>query len=241
MKLLSRLLIPFQRNRTAQRSTIYEIFTRNRRKDIHKWHHYFAAYETYLAPFRMQPITVLEIGLWRGGSLRMWREYFGPRTRICGIDIDPTAATFERDGYDIYIGDQADRQFLRHVREEIGQIDIVIDDGGHTMSQQVNAFEELYPVTKHLYIVEDTHTSYWPAFQDRAAGTFMEYAKGKADALSEWHLQPESWNTYAIPPTHRTKSVAVSQFCAETRAVHFYDSMVVFEKGENMPRWHEIR
>jgi len=158
-----------------------------------------------------------------------------------GIDFNPAAAAYEQEGYRVFIGDQADRTFLRKVRDELGSIDVVIDDGGHTMLQQVHSFEELYPVTKRLYVVEDTHTSYWAQFQDRPAGTFIDYAKDKVDALHEWHRQLESKRLYEIPPAERTKPVPVSQFCAETRAVHFYDSMVVFEKGENPPRWHETR
>lgn len=220
---------------------MYDIFLRNRRQDIHKWHHYFGIYDRYLAPWRGRPITVLEIGLWRGGSLRMWRDYFGASATICGIDVNPAAQAYEGAGFRIFIGDQADRAFLGKVRDEIGTIDIVLDDGGHTMAQQVNTFEELYPVTRHLYIVEDTHTSYWQQFQDRPEGTFIDYAKHKVDELHEWHRDPQSYKVYAVPPAERTQAVPVSQFCADTRAVHFYDSIVVFEKGENQPRWHEQR
>jgi hypothetical protein len=242
MSLLQRLFGSVRGRHPAPKRALYDIFLSNRRQDLAKWHHYFDIYERHLAPYRGRAVTVLEIGLWRGGSLRMWREYFGTAARICGIDVDPATAAYERDGYDIFVGDQADRTFLRQVKDELGAIDIVIDDGGHKMSQQVNAFEELYPETRHVYIVEDTHTSYWPEYQDRPTGTFIDYAKDKVDALHEWHRQPpEDRRLYAVPPAERLRPVEVSQFCAQTRSVHFYDSIVVFEKGENPPRWRETR
>ena len=154
MSLLFRVLGGLRRKGAAPQATVYEIFLRNRRQDIHKWHHYFDIYERFLAPYRGQPVTVLEIGLWRGGSLRMWREYFGSSASICGVDVDASSAAYAREGFSIFIGDQADRQFLGKVRDELGKIDVVIDDGGHTMTQQVNSFEELYPVTTRLYMVE---------------------------------------------------------------------------------------
>lgn len=221
--------------------TLYDIFLRNRRQDIAKWHHYFDVYERHLAPYHNRPVTLLEIGLWQGGSLRMWREYFGPAARICGIDVDPATAAYRRDGYEIFVGDQADPAFLGRVKQALPAIDIVIDDGGHRMSQQVASFEALYPATTDVYIVEDTHTSYWPEYQDRAEGTFIDYAKDKVDALHEWHRKHENRRFYMVPPEDRTETIEVSAFCAQTRGVHFYDSMVVFEKGENPPRWRETR
>src|SRR5688500_2137829 len=134
MSLLQRLFGSVRGRHPAPKAALYDIFLRNRRKDLAKWHHYFDIYERHLAPYRGRAVTVVEIGLWRGGSLRMWREYFGTTARICGIDVDPATAAYEREGYDIFVGDQADRTFLKKVKDELGTIDIVIDDGGHKMS-----------------------------------------------------------------------------------------------------------
>lgn len=240
MSLLLRLMRSLGRERKTSAPTLYDIFLRNTRKDVTKWHHYFDIYEQYFVRHRGDPVTLLEIGVSQGGSLRMWSEYFGSSARIYGIDIQPGAARYERNGVRIFIGDQADRSFLREVRDEIGPIDIVLDDGGHKMSQQIVTFEELYPVTKHLYVVEDTHSSYWPEFQDGPC-TFVDYARAKVDALYEWHLAPESRTQHRLPPHKRPSVTPVSEFCASTRAIHFYDSVIVFEKGDNPPRWNEVR
>src|SRR4030081_218212 len=108
MRMFLELMRGLRRKHVEPQETLYEIFLRNRDQDLHKWHHYFGIYEQFLAPYRGQPFTLLEIGWWRGGSLRMWRKYFGPSARIVGMDINPACAVHERDGFRIFIGNQAD-------------------------------------------------------------------------------------------------------------------------------------
>jgi hypothetical protein len=224
----------------SRAKSLYEIFLSNSKRDIDKWHHYFEIYERFLAPHRDRPISLLEIGVYRGGSLRMWRRYFGEAARIYGLDIDPRCAEHAKHGARVFIGDQADRRFLQQLKTEVGALDFVIDDGGHTASQQITAFEELYPVTRHAYIVEDTHTSYWPRYMDMGVTTFLSFARSKVDDLHGWHRDPASLDFHLIPPSERP-ATPVSEFCRTTLGVHFFDSMVVFEKGENPPRWQETR
>ena len=229
--------------KNRREKTLYEIFLLNQRKDIKKWHHYFSVYEKFLSPYRDRPVRILEIGVFRGGSMRMWREYFGKAALIYGIDIDPECARLVNpaDATQIFIGSQTDRDFLRNIKTEIGEFDIVIDDGGHTARQQITSFEELYPATRGIYLVEDTHTSYWPEFMDMGDTTFMSFAKDKLDSLYEWHSDRGNYELHGIPPEERASAPPVSDFCQNTLGVHFYDSMVVFEKGLNEPRWHENR
>jgi hypothetical protein len=61
------------------------------------------------------------------------------------VDINPNCKQFEEPGVRIEIGDQGDRVFLRTLAASLPPIDILIDDGGHTMRQQINTFEELFP------------------------------------------------------------------------------------------------
>lgn len=239
MSLLTRLLRDVRVTRRSPAPTLRELFSRWER--INKWRHYLDIYERYLGPLRGTPIRLLEIGVFKGGSLRLWREYFGPQAELFGVELSPDAAALAREGFGIFIGDQGDPGFMEQVKNEVGTLDVVIDDGGHSMRQQVNSFEVLYPATSRVYIVEDTHTSYWPRYQDRPEGSFIDYAREKIDLLHEWHWNPDSLTLHNIPPERRPETPQVSEFCATTRAIHFYDSMVVFEKGENEPRWHERR
>ena len=196
VSILARLLGSIGRRRTPP-PTLHEIFQRNHVGTSTEWHHYFDSLRALPVAAPRRPLTLLEIGVNRGGSLRMWRDYFGPSARIYGMDVNPACAAFEKDGVRIFIGDQADRDFLRQVKADIGELDVVIDDGGHKMSQQINSFEELYPATRQLYLVEDTHSSYWKRFLDMGSMTFIEYAKQKVDALHEWHRHRGSFELHA--------------------------------------------
>lgn len=189
---------------------------------IHKWMHYFDVYHRHFAPYRDEPVTVVEVGVYHGGSLRMWREYFGRRARIVGVDIDPRCKALEEPGTEIVIGDQEDRGFLRELRERVGPIDVVIEDGGHTMGQQIATLEELWPavVPGGVYLAEDLHTSYWDEFGGghRKPGTFIEYAKDLVDDMHAWHTRERGH-----PPTDWTRTIA---------GMHVYDSIIVFDKAD---------
>src|SRR5262249_12106652 len=206
------------------------------------WHHYFEVYQKFLGRFRGTAPTVLEIGVQRGGSLRMWRKFFGAGARIIGVDVDPACAAVAQDGFEIHIRDQADVAFLRRLIKTYEGFDIVIDDGGHKTHQQITTFEQLYGSCREVFIVEDTHTNYWPAFQDRADGqTFISYSRKLIDSLHEWHFQPRHFAHYGKSPATRGPDANVSEFCRTTKAITFADSMVIFEKGINPPRHHERR
>ena len=114
-------------------------------RQIHKPPNYFPIYERHLERFRNRPVTMLEIGVSHGGSLQMWKSYLGPEAQIWGVDIDERCKALEEDQIAIRIGDQSDRSFLRELVSEMPEIDIVLDDGGHKMEQQIRSFEEIYP------------------------------------------------------------------------------------------------
>jgi hypothetical protein len=195
-------------------------FRDNTGRLIHKWHHYFEIYDRHLARYRGTDVHVVEFGVSQGGSMQMWKHYFGPRCRIYGIDRNPACKQIEEDRVEIHIGDQEDREFLRSLARRIPRIDVLIDDGGHSMRQQIHTFEELFPhVDAHgVYVCEDLHTSYWRKFGGgyRRRGTFIERAKGLVDAVHAWHSQ--------------SRRLRVDDFTRTAHGLHFYDSMLVIEK-----------
>ena len=205
----------------ASSNSLQRYFDNNNKRLIFKWDHYFDIYDHHFSRFRGKRVTVVEFGVFHGGSLQMWRKYFGRKSRIYGVDINPKCKRFEGRGIEVFIGDQEDRAFLRELAEKIGPIDVVIDDGGHRMGQQIATFEELYPRMSEdgCFLVEDVHSSYMPKFGGgfRKEGTFMEYAKALTDKLNAWYVKDGS-----IKPDKFTRS---------TRSMHFYDSIVVFERG----------
>jgi len=206
---------------TGEANPLAEYFYNNPGRVMTKWDNYFEIYHRHFAGFRGRSPVVVEIGVERGGSLQMWHHYFGPGTRLVGIDIDTRCLQFQDDATTIMIGDQADRSFLAAIRERVPHIDILIDDGGHMMTQQIATFEELYPHIhpNGIYLCEDMHTSLWPSYGGghRRPGTFLEYSKALVDKLSAWHSEGQP----ALP---------VDEFTRTTHSMHFYDSVVVIEK-----------
>lgn len=211
--------------------SLRELFDAHDGRLIDKWAHYFEVYDRHFSRFRGQPCTVVEIGVFHGGSLQLWRKYFGPQARIIGVDRSPRTRQLADDGIEIVIGDQADRAFLQELARQVGPIDVLIDDGGHRMGQQINTFAELFDTvtTEGVLLVEDTHTSYWRKFGGGLCNpnTFMEFSKRKIDELNAWH----SRDTESLVPTAFTRTA---------RSMHFYDSIVVVEKGPH-PRPKVLR
>src|SRR5450631_3590530 len=117
-------------------------FNQNTGRVIDKWEHYFEIYDRHFSRYRGTAVNMLEIGVYQGGSLQMWKEYFGPKAQIWGIDVDPKCKEFEEDQIKILIGDQENRQFLQSLVQTLPRLDILLDDGGHSMKQQIHTFEE---------------------------------------------------------------------------------------------------
>lgn len=200
--------------------SLWHIFTTNQDRVIHKWTHYFPAYEKHFSQFRNAPFTLLEIGCGQGGSLQMWKKYFGPLVTIVGIDIRPECADMVESQINIRIGDQSDPAFLRQIIDEFGVPDIVIDDGSHVMSHIKASFDFLYPKMRprNVYLVEDLHTAYWDEYEGgfKRSGTFIEDCKDMIDQLNAAHTRG---------------ALEDNDFSRSTISMHFYDSLVVFEKG----------
>ena len=98
---------------------------------------------------------------------------------------------------------------------------MLIEDGGHTMGQQIATFEELWPsiVPGGVFLIEDLHTSYWDEYGGglRRKGTFIEYAKLLIDQQNAWHV--------------RNGDLAPDAYTRSIRGMHIYDSIIVFDKG----------
>lgn len=199
-----------------------QYFRNNNDKQIDKWIHYFDVYERHFNRFKDKEIVVLEIGVFQGGSLQMWKSYFGDRAKIYGIDINPNCKQLEEENVEIFIGSQSDRKFLQKVKQTIPPIDILIDDGGHTMRQQIVSFEELFDHVKDngVYLCEDLHTSYEVFYGGghKRHGTFIEYSKNFIDYINAYHSEQ--------------RSLQINEFSRSVNSLHYYDSMLVVEKRQ---------
>lgn len=146
---------------------------------------YFAHYQHLFEPFRNKEVIFAEIGVLGGGSLFMWREFFGPKARIIGIDLNPNATKWRDEGFEIYIGDQSDPNFWDDFVRAVGPVDILLDDGGHTYQGQIITVESMLENVNDggLLVVEDTHSSYLSGFGPRRY-SFIEYVKKKIDDVN---------------------------------------------------------
>lgn len=198
-----------------------DIFNNHTGNLIHKWNHYFEIYDRYFGEYVGKDVIVLEIGVSQGGSIDLWKKYFGERLKYYGIDINPKCKQFEREGVQIFIGSQSDRNFLQEVKAQIPDLDILIDDGGHTMEQQIVTFEEMFDKIKDggIYFCEDNHTSYWLDFGGglKRKGTYIEYIKNLIDVQHLWYAGKNT----NIPNRHLKEKIY---------SIQIYDSIVVIEK-----------
>lgn len=134
--------------------TLLDMFMTHQGRQIDKWLHYFPIYEKHFARFRHKPVRILELGIDHGGSLQLWKRYFGLQAEIIGIDINPDAMFTEMQ-IDTMEYNQCDPSLAAH-----GPFDIVIDDGSHEAQHQVESFEHLWPRTTGVYLIEDCHRVY---------------------------------------------------------------------------------
>ena len=147
---------------------------------------YFDIYDKLFSPYVGKEIVFVEIGVLNGGSLFMWRDFFGENARIIGIDFSPLAKKWEANGFEIFIGNQSDERFWDDFKEKIGPIDILLDDGGHTYEQQIITVESMVPAIKDggLLLVEDTHTSYMKEFGTPSKQSLISYSKNIVDGMN---------------------------------------------------------
>ncbi len=199
-----------------------KFFFEKEHRIITKWLHYFEAYDRFFSKYRGKNVSILEIGVYKGGSLQMWKNYFqgsGNEVKIYGIDIDANCKEFEEKDIQIFIGSQEDRNFLGEIKDKIGSVDILIDDGGHTMRQQIITLEELFDLVAEdgIYLCEDIHTSYMEQYGGEYEGkTFVEYSKKMIDDLHSQYSE--------------TDKLVRNKYSEEVKAITYFDSMIFIEK-----------
>lgn len=197
-----------------------------------KWTHYFDIYDECLMPLREWLISssitpgVLEIGTSYGGSLQMWREFFGSETVVCGLDVSPKETKFGDPKIQVIVGSQTDNGSLQDAVERLPGLHLVVDDGSHVGAHQRKSFEYLWPKLAYggLYIVEDLHTAYWREYEGglfrRRKTSFVDYAK---------HLVDVQHSHYS---SRRLTTFERRSICDSVFSISFFDSIVAIRKEE---------
>lgn len=181
---------------------------------IWKWRHYFDIYHRHFSRFIGREVHILEIGVYSGGSLEMWRDYFGTRCHVYGVDIEEACRSYENDWTTIFIGDQADRGFWKRVREQAPVMDIVVDDGGHKAEQQIVTLEEMLPHLRPggVFLCEDV---------TEVANDFHAFVYGLSSQLNHLKFKPGWERELACEPSPLQRAI---------QSVHHYPFVTVIEK-----------
>lgn len=201
----------------------------------HKWHHYFPIYEQIFAPLRDRPISLLEIGVYRGASLNVWSSYFHPQSKIVGIDIDPSCTRFENTSRNIHvrIGQQQDPAFLAKIVDEFGPFDLVIDDGSHMTSHMIASFGALFGgglKAGGIYFAEDTHSNFWPHFRN-SSRSFMDVCFGLVECMHLHYSVAGGEPALSINRLDSLSFVEVPKIVTLLEEIRFFDSIVVIKKA----------
>ena len=204
----------------------------------HKWTHYFWVYQEVFGPRRKDPMRVLEIGVFQGSSLRMWKTYFThAKTVIVGIDIRPDCIQHDspRDRVHVRIGSQSDPDFLQRIVDEFGPFDLIIDDGSHQSSHMIASFNILFAnglKDSGIYFVEDTHANYWRPWRD-SRRSFLDMSKELLDHMNA-HYRAAPSEVFLIdkPSNQPLTSLSVPLITTMIKQIRFFDSIVVIYKAK---------
>jgi hypothetical protein len=191
-----------------------------------KYKNYFPIYEKLFSKFRGKKITFVEIGVLSGGSLFMWKNYFGDDARIIGIELNPDAKKFEKEGFEIFIGNQTDENFWKDFFDKVGQVDIILDDGGHTNFQQIVTCCSCIPFIKDegLMVVEDVFHSYGlsygaKGFFNPSKYSFINFCKKSIDDVN-----------FRFPDSKNFK-FSLNKFIY---SIEFFESIVAFNINKDL-------
>lgn len=206
-------LLPEYETTAASSNPLKAFFdSRETGRGIWKWTHYFDIYHRHFSKFVGDEVNVLEIGVYSGGSLEMWRHYFGSKCRVYGVDIEEACKCYEDEYTEIFIGNQEDRNFWKAFKERVPVIDILIDDGGHRPNQQIVTLEEMLPHIRPggVYLCEDVHGEH---------NGFSAFMQGFVNNLNASRGIPEL-------------GFSATELQAWIRSVHFYSYVIVIEKAD---------
>jgi len=195
---------------------IFQIYKNLKRVSL-KCDTYFQTYEEMFNSYVGKKVTFVEVGVLQGGSLFMWREYFGKNARIIGIDLHPNAKELEKHGFEIYIGSQSNKKFWKDFYSKVGKIDILLDDGGHVNDQQIITLgETINNINDNgIIVTEDVHTSYFKKFGNPSKHSFINYSKYLVDVVNSRY--PE------------IKNKKNDDFSKKIYSVVFYESIVAIK------------
>ena len=193
----------------------YRLFKDSKKFSL-KWSSYFQVYEDIFLKYKNKKITFVEVGVANGGSLFIWKKFFGKKAKIIGIDANPNAKKMEKYGFKIYIGNQSDSKFWENFFKKEGNVDVVLDDGAHKNLHQISTVHYCLPYIKDggKIVVEDTVTSYLKKeFNNPSKYSFINFCNLIIEIIHKRSgLLKQKLNIYA----------------KKVYSINFFESIVVF-------------
>jgi len=182
-----------------------------------KRHNYMKIYEQYFSKLQLNKNKILEIGVAKGASLKVWQEYFY-NSEIYGIDINKTCLKYKTNRIHTFVGSQNDSEFLHKIGQTYGPFNIIIDDGSHKSKDIIISLENLlnYVVPGGLYIIEDLLTSYVPEFLRDSKISAIQYLSNMVNNVN-FHRKTlyDQW---------LTKNLCIN-YKQIIDSIHFYSEM----------------
>ncbi len=171
-------------------------------------HVYHVAYDRFLGPFRPRAFSMLEIGLGCdmpkgvGASTFVWRRFL-PCANLTVLEFNGDCARRHESLVDaMIVGDQSNIGDLDRTLAARGPFNVIVDDGGHTMKQQITSLRTLFPTMPPggIYIIEDLHTSFISRFQDHDTTTHQFLADVAGQLHRAWERLPNTFEPLNILP-----------------------------------------
>jgi hypothetical protein len=202
------------------KSELTDLFYKSEKKSL-KWEKYFPVYENLLSKYKNKKVTFVEVGILNGGSLEIWKKYFGVNSRIIGVDKNPDCKKFENDNFEIFIGSQSDPNFWKKFYNEVGNVDVILDDGGHTNEQQlITLLESINFINDGgIHIIEDVHTSYLKRYGNPNKYSFINFSKKTIDDINFTFPKLGKFNYSLNKVVH---------------SIEFFESIVVYKVNRNL-------
>jgi hypothetical protein len=199
-------------------------------------HNYVEKYEKFLSEYRNKEFKLLEIGIDKGYSIKMWKEYF-TKADIYAIDILDLTHMAE-DRVSVIVGSQNDTKFLEDLSDKHGPFDIIIDDGSHKNEDMMTSFVTLFPLLKPggMYIVEDLHACYWPWVQKDTSNNFTNVIKQLLDHVNSSGKTgcAERKNDHLDAVVTQNLMGQMEWWDTQIESVHMYRSIVFIKKHETL-------
>jgi SAM-dependent methyltransferase len=173
------------------------IFNRHNTDKNSYFHNYSRQYSDIFEKYRDKRVKILEIGIYNGESLRVWKDLFSNYTTILGIDINTECAQYEDSINNIFIeiGNSTSKELFENIKNKYGTFDIIIDDGSHTNTDVIKNFELYLNILNDngVYIVEDSVCTNIPEYIYTTEPNHIDYFTKYITYLNQCRKNNSTW------------------------------------------------